>query len=241
LFVLNAGDATGAGNVSGFKVLGNGTLKPIAGAVQPLSEANTAPAQIQFATDGRHLLVTEKATNRILSYRVRTNGVPDPAVINASAGQTPFGFALGNRAQLFVSDAAGGAPNASSLSSYRLRWDGQLQLLSPAVGTTQTAACWVALTPDERFAFTTNTGSGTISSYRIALGGTVKLAEAAAADTGAGSGPIDMAMSPDGRLLYTLDAGTDSIVSYRVNQSGKLTAKSVRDGIPDGANGLAIR
>lgn len=242
VFVLNAGDDANPGSINGFRVGPKGTLAAIARAAQPLSESgNTAPAQILFASDGRQLIVTEKATNRILTFRVDTAGVLEPAVVTESSGQTPFGFAVGNRDQVFVSNAAGGADEASSLSSYKLPRTGHLHVVSDAVGTGETAACWVALTPDERYAFTTNTASGTISSFSIAFDGTVKLAAAAAGSTGDGSGPIDMAVSPDGRFLYALNGGTDSIATFRINQFGALRQASLRNGLPVQANGLAVR
>jgi hypothetical protein len=40
-------------------------------------------------------------------------GAPQP---QASAGMTPFGFGVGVRGQLFVSEAFGGAPDASATS-----------------------------------------------------------------------------------------------------------------------------
>ncbi|HJV63635.1 MAG TPA: beta-propeller fold lactonase family protein, partial [Albitalea sp.] len=69
--VLNAG---GAGNVAGFRNL-HGTLAPLAGATRGLSAAGgTGPAQVGFGEDGEVLLVTEKATNLLTSYRVGSDG-----------------------------------------------------------------------------------------------------------------------------------------------------------------------
>lgn len=244
LFVLNAGNATTAGNITGFRVLANGLLQPIEHSTQALSSqtATTGAAQIHFSGDGRQLIVTEKATNNILTYVVLDDGVAVSARISPSSGVTPFGFAVGPRHQLFVANAAAGAAGASSLSSYLLPYyNGLLQPVSPAVATGETAACWVVLTPDGRFAFTTNAASGSLSSFRIGFGGSLALANHVAGTPGAGTTPIDMAVSPDGSFLYTLLAGSHSISTHSVRLDGTLVARGSLSGLPQGANGLVAR
>ena len=67
LYVLNAGVPN---NISGFRVSNNGNLTPIDGSTQPLSAADTGPAEVQFSTNGRVLVVTEKATNILDTYTI---------------------------------------------------------------------------------------------------------------------------------------------------------------------------
>src|SRR6266508_5394096 len=90
-----------------------------------------------------------------------------PVQVFPSAGPTPFGFAFGKRQRLFVSEAAGGDLDASSASAYRLDKDGTLTLIQGPVPTTETAACWLVVSKDGQFAYVTNTGSGSISGYRV--------------------------------------------------------------------------
>ena len=161
VYVLNAA----SDSIAGFELDTHGGLSPIAGSMRHLSSAATGPAQISFTPDGRALVVTEKATNRIVTFSVGRNGLPGAARIYRSNGATPFGFAFGKRDHLLVSEAFGGAPNASAVSSYRISDDGQLGIISASVPTTETAACWVAVTPNGRFAYVTNTASGTVSGY----------------------------------------------------------------------------
>ena len=128
--------------------------------------------------------------------------------------------------------------NASTLSSYRFA-DAAPQtpvVISPAVATLQTAACWVAVTPDGRFAYTTNTGSGSISLFRIARDGRITLAQSVGT---AGSGPIDAFVSADGRRLHVLQAPLRSIASFRIAGDGALAAAGVTGGLPAGSVGLA--
>jgi 6-phosphogluconolactonase len=236
VYVLNA---EGAGNVTGFRNVG-GTLKALAGSTQPLSAASgTGSAQIGLSPDGDVLLVTEKATNKLTSYRVRRDGRIDAPVVTASAGVTPFGFAFDRRGHALVSEAFGGAANASAVSSYGFEdWaPAKPIVISASVADTQSAACWVVTTPNGRYAYVTNTGSGNISSYAIQRSGKLTLAEGIAAVSGAG--PIDAAISAEGRALFVLNAGSRSITSFAIARDGALSATGSVAGLPAGSNGLA--
>jgi 6-phosphogluconolactonase (cycloisomerase 2 family) len=239
VYVLNAG----TDNITGFSLSTLGRLTPIASSTQPLSGAGVGPAQVSFSPDGDHLVVTEKNTNLILVYPVDGDGVAAAPLIHNSAGQTPFGFAFGRPDQLIVSEAFGGAPDASAMSSYTLDGVGGLTPVSPTVPTTETAACWVVVTPDFRFAYTTNTGSGSISGYRISPQGELELlhANGRTGVTGPGSTPIDMALSRNGRFLYALAGGTHRIEVFRVGLGGRLFPLPGVGGLPAGTNGLAAR
>lgn len=119
LFVLHAGGLEGAkDSIAGFHLQQDGGLEAIHGSARPLSQPSADPAQIDFSADGSVLVVTEKATNMITTYLVGCQGrVGDPNP-QPSAGMTPFGFGFGMRGQLFVSEAFGGARDASAVSSY---------------------------------------------------------------------------------------------------------------------------
>ncbi len=244
LYVLNAGGAVGSvDSISGFYVADDGTLTPIAGSTRSLSGANTGPAQISFNADGDVLVVTEKATDSIDTFLVDADGVAGPAITHSSAGQTPFGFAIGRRDQVFVSEAAGGAADLSSTSSYRLGKDGSLTPISAVVGTTETAACWAVVSNDGRFTYVTNAGSGSISGYSIGFDGSLSLldADGVTGNTGKDSGPLDMVVSADGRNLYTLNGGSDTIGVFKIKAKGGLASKKSNIAVPASANGLAIR
>lgn len=238
LYVLNGG---GENNITGFYLSRHGKLSPVPDSTRPLSAASTAPAQIAFDPDGDILAVTEKATNLITSYTVNHDGRPSAPIVQPSAGATPFGFAFDRRGRLFVSEAAGGAADAGSVSSYRVSPEGRLVTISPTVPTTETAACWVVVTGNGRFAYTTNAGSGTVSAYHINQNGTLHLrdADGRTGDTGVGSVPLDMALTRDSRYLYTLNSGTASISAFRVAHDGALTALPGGSSLPAGTNGLA--
>jgi 6-phosphogluconolactonase len=154
----------------------------------------------------------------------------------ASHGMTPFGFDFGNGNNLFVSEAFGGQPNLSAASSYRLLPSGSLQLVSGSVPTTQTAACWLVVDRSGRYAYTTNTGSRTVSLFRIGSGGSLTLVPGLG-QTPAG-GAIDAAFSRDGRFLHVLTANAASIVTFRIQPDGTLVTVNSVPG-PVTAAGLA--
>ena len=238
VYVLDAG---GDGNVAGFRN-SHGVLTPVAGSVRGLSGPAPAPAQVGFTEDGDAIVVSEKATNRLTSYRVKDDGsLRRAAIVTPTPGMTPFGFAFNRRNRLIVSEAFGGAPGASTVSSFRFDNTAPATpiVVSAAVPDTQTAACWVAVTPDGHHAYVTNTGSSSVSSYHVQPDGTITLMQAAAGDTGPGSAPIDVAASPDGGHLYVLNAKTATLSSFKVKDDGTLAARPLTTGLPAAAAGLA--
>ena len=241
VYVLNAG-GSGIGNITGFVLTSRDTLKPIPGSTRPLSGPATAPAQVEFNPEGDTLVVTEKATQIIDTYTVDEDGIATGPVSQTSSGITPFGFSFNKRGILIVSEAFGGAANASAVSSYALDKGakGALTLRSGSVPDFQSAACWIIVTKNGKFAYTSNTGSNNISSYRVGRDGTLTLLAAVAASTGAA--PIDMALRGNSTFLYVLNATAHSIDVLRVDRgNGQLTPVTSVSGLPAGANGLVAR
>jgi 6-phosphogluconolactonase len=237
VYVLNAG----SDEVRGFRMSFYGTLTPIAGSRRALSGTATGAAQVEFNRDGDLLAVTEKATNKVLTFTVNGDGLLSQAIVNDSPAPTPFGFAFGRRDTLLISEAAGGAAGRSTLSSYQLAGDGIPTTVSAAVPSGQSAACWVVTTRDGRYAYVSNTASGNLSTYLVSANGEATLRTAISALTGAGSGPTDMALDRNSRFLYVLNNTT--IGAFRVEANGDLTR--IEDeplvGVPSFATGLVAR
>jgi len=237
LYVLNAG---GGGNISGFSIGSHGKLRALDGSMRWLSNggvgAAPGPAQIQFSNDGDTLVVTEKGTNLIDTFAVDDDGIAAEVVTHPSAGMTPFGFAFGKRGDLIISEAFGGAPGQSALSSYDLD-ENTLTTISPSVPTTQTAACWVAVTKNGRYAYTTNTGSASVSGYRVACDGSLTLLAASAGATG--TTPTDLDLSRNSKFLYVLNSGSHNLSAFRVQADGGLVSLGTFGTLPAGAVGVA--
>ncbi len=226
LYVLNAG---GSGNITGFTLSGKGKLSPLSGSTQPLSNSGAGPAQISFTPNGKQLVVTEKATNQILTYRVGKFGRAGAPTVHASAGTTPFGFDFGKDESLIVSEAFGGMTNAGAVSSYQLDKNG-FSVVSASSPSHQTAPCWVVTTDNGKYAYTTNAGSGSISGYRVGKDGQLSLLNANGQTglTGDGSHPIDEAVSNNSHYLYVLASGTPAapipaVVAFQIGSDGSLT------------------
>jgi len=114
-------------------------------------------------------------------------------------------------------------------------------VISAAVPTKQTAACWLLASHDGRFVYTANAGSGSISGYHVGPRGSLELLDAngRTAVTGDGSHPVDMAQSHDGRFLYGLANVNGTLNAFQVKPDGSLDALMVVSGIPTSAAGLA--
>jgi 6-phosphogluconolactonase len=234
VYVLNAG---GDGNITGFRLDNNGKLYPVYHSRRRLSSNAAGAAQISFVNDGRALAITEKATNKIISYTLDYSGKPRSFHSITSANATPFGFAVGDHGILLVSEAAGGAPGASTLSSYRVNYNGAISLIDGPVSANQTAACWVVLTDNGKYTYATNTGSNNVSSFKVGYSGNLDVLSANAGDSG--MTPIDAALSGKSKYLYVLNSGDHSISVYSVGYSGGLDNIQTVAGVPLGATGLA--
>jgi 6-phosphogluconolactonase len=237
VYVLNAGSDA----ITGFTLDHDGRLTPLAGSTRGLGDTGTAPAQVSFSPDGGLLVVTEKATNQIVTFVVDRDGLASEGLVQPSSGMTPFGFAFGKRNHVFVSEAFGGAPLGSAVSSYVADADGVLTAVTASAATLQTAACWVVVTPNGRFVYTTNTGSASVSAFAAAADGTITLTPASGRAGETGAGPIDAAISGNGRFLYTLNGGSDTISSFEVLGSGALRPIGGDTTAPIEASGLAAR
>ena len=234
LYVLNAG---GSGYIAGFRVDNRGMLSPLAGSTRPLSNmgvgAAPAVAQVQFDETGRFLVVTEKSTSRIDVYTVGANGLASGPATYASHGSTPFGFAFDKRNHLIVSEAA-----ANALSSYDLSSSGALSVISASVNSNGAAPCWVVVTKNGRYAFTTNAHSNTIAGFMGAQNGGLTLLHGL---TSAGAAPTDVALSVSNHFLYALESGSHAVGAFAVQEDGSLVTMSAASGLPASAVGIAAR
>ncbi len=240
VYVLNSGGESGKGSISGFAMGMDGTLEPLPGSTRPLSQAGADPAQVAFSPDGTTLVVTEKATNGISLYPVGENGVAEGPVAQPSSGVTPYGFGFTRRGTLVVTEAFGARAGAAAVSSYALVAPSRLAPISTSVGNTRTAVCWAVISKDDRFAFVTNFGDGTVSSYRIAGEGSIELHDPVAATTVPGEKGIrDVALTSDGRHLYAIHADMGRLYAFQVSEDGRLVALGMAGGLPATVAGLA--
>ncbi len=235
---------------------------------QPMS--TSIPGQIGYTPDGKQLVIIRKeglttpnpfgvlaGPGRIDVYKLDNRGLPDcqkpTANINQRipAGQFPFSFIFSEEGYLLVDEIFGSASyanspfNASGLTSYNLKPNGQLKVITSSLPSGETAVCWIARSGS--FVYTTNFFSDSISLYKVDKKGSLTLITGQAALVGPAPHPsvfpIDMDISSDGRFLYQLVPGSALIHAFKINkQTGGLTSiGTVNIGMPSsGQAGIAI-
>jgi 6-phosphogluconolactonase (cycloisomerase 2 family) len=214
VYVLNSG---GIPNVVTFARWFDGSLRPVPGGAQDLAPGAAGAAQVSVTPDGRSLIVSERLSNRLETLPLDRFGRPGAPVVTASNGAVPFGFGITRHGTIVVSEAG-----ASTVSSYRSGAAGALQTITASLGVGRGAACWVAVSPSGRFAYTGN-ASGSISGFAIGRDGALS----ALATTALLPSPRDLAFDASGRYLYAVSPGTATtgglVTSYRVGHDGSLT------------------
>lgn len=226
LYVSNVGypDNQFPSNISGFYIEEDGRLTPVPGSTHSLSTINAQPAQVLFSPDGSKIVIPELTTDRLSVFNVNKNGTVTGPMINESNGKMPFGSYFLSSGLLLVTEAG---PNA--LSSYSLSEKGILHVISGSVSTGQKATCWVTTTKNERFAYATNTLSGTITIYQInSIGALTVLGHVTSTPPGLPTGfPMNIEVSQDGRYLYTLNGNQGTISVFQINDDGSLAQLQV--------------
>jgi 6-phosphogluconolactonase len=216
VYVLNSG---GTPNVTAFKVRRRGAPTPIPGGSRDLPGADGA-AQVSVTPDGGRLVVSERVSNRLETLALDRRGRPREPVITPSSGTTPFGFAISRRGHVIVSEAG-----TNSVSSYRFERSGLLDAITPALPANQGGVCWLAVSPDARYAYTGN-ASGSISGFRVDHDGSLTALDADGRTAVPAASPRDLDFARNGRFLYAISPGNTTtgglVTGYRVERDGSL-------------------
>jgi 6-phosphogluconolactonase len=242
VYVANSGN--GGSNYSGFRLHRNGRLAPIAGSAVALPDGSQ-PGDVLFNGDGTKLAGTRVGTSQIDSFTVGPGGLLRAAVGSPfpAQGLGPFGsqFRPTNPDQLFVSNAHNAGAGSGTVSAFRDAGNGALAPIgSSPFADLQTAPCWVEITHDGRFLFTVNTGSGSISRYRITHGGTLILIGSTAVKASGGAGAVDARLSPDGRTLYVDESKIGAVGAFAVSGGDLTELASSPVSLPAGATPAGI-
>ena len=222
--VANAGaDGT---NLAGFRLTRNGTLVPAPSSNATLP-AGSQPGDVLFNATGTRLVTTLVASSQIASFSVTWYGrlIAAPGSPYPAQGLGPFGseFRPTDPDQLFVTNAHNGT-GLGTVSAFTDSGAGVLTSIgSSPVADQQTAPCWVTISPDGRYLFAVNTGSGAISRYSIAPGGALTLLGSTQVSANGGVGAVDPGVSPDGRFLYVNESKISSVGAFAVSGGGNLT------------------
>lgn len=240
VYVVNTG---GSSEVAGFRLNPDGRLVPIANSVRFLSTNTSGASSLAFSPDGRFLVVTERLTNDIDVFSVQEDGTLSPIAINQDMFPGTFAVTFApSGAAIVVETGPAGAQNGSTISSYGIQADGTLFPISGGIPTLGAATCWNVITPDGRFVYTDNAGTGNISGFSVGTDATLTpLPNTVQASAGAGSMNLDMTVSANSKFLYSLNSGTGTVGIFAINANGTLTNIGSIGGVlaKHGFNGIA--
>jgi 6-phosphogluconolactonase (cycloisomerase 2 family) len=239
LYALNHGGGDAA-NITGFRLDRDGRLSPLPDSTRPLSTPLANPSQVRYSPDGRQLVVTEKATDVLDTYAVGADGYASGPTVHRTGGELPFGGDFRDDGVFVVTEAFGARIGAGAASSYSLTGDGGLRLITRSVPNGQEETCWTVISKDGRYAYVTNFGNGTISSYAIAPDGSITLLDPVAAFTSLGQLSVrDHGLTRDGRFLYVIDVASQKVHGWKVARDGDLDPIGAFEGLPPTVAGLA--
>jgi 6-phosphogluconolactonase len=232
--VLNTGEP----GLASFRLDAEG-IEAVEGGDQALEASHADPAQVAFSPDGSMVVITERATDSIVTYQVTSNGTFGDSSTIASEGPTPYGFAFTSDGTLVVTEAFRAEKGAAAASSYAIE-EGSLAPRTSSVGNGRSEICWAAITPDDRFAFATNFADGAVSRFAIASDGSLSLDDATAGISEDGMpGLRDEDLTSDGRFLYAIDADGGRVYGWSVDAEGSLEPVGSWGGLPATVAGLA--
>lgn len=247
MYVLDGSVA--ATQITGFTIEPDGVPRPIPNSTKSLSSPIAVPGEVLFSPDGRRLVVTHKVNGvagpQLDTFLIDAAGLPSDPIVSAASGMRPFAEAFRSDGQLFVVESGLPTLNNAGVSSYQLNNDGTLESITNSAKNGQTDGCWIVITNDQHYAFTSNFASATISSYELSQDGQVSLVNGAAASEEPGSQSVDLGLSADGHYLYNLLRGPGGIAAFRVEGNGQLAPLGVfgkGGGLPGnyGVSGLAV-
>lgn len=250
VYVANEGDGTTGSNYTGFTLGDDGRLTPLADSTVPLTPT-ALPGDILFNTTGKNLVGIEVGTTDPSTFRIDSFLVGDDGRLTPAAGSPfpaeaagPFGseFSPTDPHHLYVSNAHGGAGNGS-VSAFSVNPNAKLKSITGSpFANGQTAPCWVEISHDGRYLFAVNTGSTTLSSYRILANGSLALLGTTPFSSGSGIRPFDARLDAGGDYLYVVDAAIASVSGFAVTGGSLTELAASPTGLPAGATpfGIAI-
>jgi 6-phosphogluconolactonase (cycloisomerase 2 family) len=98
----------------------------------------------------------------------------------------------------------------------------------------------VEISHDGRYLFTVNTGSTTISRYRILANGTLSLIGSTPFSSGTGIAAFDARLDAAGTHLYVVDSAIASVSGFAVNGGSLSELSSSPASLPTGATPFGV-
>lgn len=226
VYVSNTG--AGGSNYTGFILDWRGQLRPIPGSTVTLPDGS-GPGDVVLNGDNTKLVGARVGTSLIDSFSLDRSGRPhaSPGSPYAAQGLGPFGsqFRPTDPDQLFVANAHNGG-GLGTVSAYEYFRNGILSAIGDSpFADFQTAPCWLVVSPDGRYVYALDTGSGYISSYAIARDGSLTLLANTPVSATPGVTGTDIALSADGHTLYLNMSKVNGVGEFAVH-GGTVTQLS---------------
>lgn len=248
VYVANEGNGTSGSNYTGFTLSDDGELTALSDSTVPLPPT-ALPGDILFNGTGKNLIgievgTTDPSTFLIDSFVVGVDGLLTPAAGSPFPAEAagPFGseFSPTNSHHLYVSNAHGGTGNGS-VSAFSVTPNAKLRSITGSpYPDGQTAPCWVEISHDGRYLFAVDTGSTTISSYRILANGSLRYLMSTPFSSGVGIRPFDARLDVSGDHLYVVDAGIAAVSGFAVAGGTLTELVSSPAALPAGATPFGI-
>ena len=232
VYVLNDNDN---GKIAGYNLSNAGILTPIKNGVATLDITATNPAQISFLQDGKMLAITLKTTNKIVAFKLNVDGTPGEKFSIASNSPRPYGFAVGNQGNIYVSEAG-----QSAMSVYNVTTNGITSVAGPLL-TNQVSACWAATTPNGKYVYILNANSNSVTGYTINSSSSFTKMQTSGITAITGLKPLDIAISDDSMFAYVLNYDDQSIRVFNITPMGGLEKIEDRFNLPSGSSGIAVK
>jgi 6-phosphogluconolactonase (cycloisomerase 2 family) len=189
----------------------------------------------------------------LVTFPVNEDGSLGKSSLHDAGGISPFYLAfLHGRPDTFVV----GYAVSDAVSMGTIDADGKISI-GPLVKVNTNSGvpselCWLAVSPDDRFVFSTEFGYSYLSSFRIDGDGLSIAKDPAslkvpgngtfrAIDGSVSSGPSDSWMSPDGAYLYEIYGNASKLVGYAIKPDGSLeevTSVAIPYNSPEGLAGF---
>ncbi len=241
VYVANSGD--GGANYTGFILNRFGQLRHLGGSTVSVPDGSVL-GDVLFNPTGTVLAGSRVGTQLVDSFNVGRNGLlyAAPGSPFTAQGPGPIGseFSPVRPNQLFVSNAHGGANNGT-VSAFKVSRTGVLSSIGASpFADNQTAPCWVEISHNGRFLFTSNTAVPSISRYSIAADGSLTLLGSTPLSATTEKGPVDLRLSPNGRNLYVVDSGAQAISSFSVSGGGLTELASSPISLPAGSSPVGL-
>ncbi len=186
-------------------------------------------AALAFSTDRKLLFVVNPGSNDFTIFQVAAAGLT-LASRTPSGGAHPISISE-HSGTLYVLNLGSnaGAPGIDCVSGFRIDTAGQATpipnstrpLSASSTTAAQVAVCWLAISPDGRFAFTGNTTASSVSAYAIRSDASVSLLQPNGLSATTDGGALDLTVSSDSKYLYVvLTNGT--LENFAIDSNGGL-------------------